>query len=225
MPSWKRIQELGRKTRGKPVVIAQDLAQEQMATIATAMDIPGIAIETEARRSYPQGPLFAHALGYVTAIPADDLRRRKDHGYRPGDRIGRTGLERLLEPTLRGQAGFEKMVVDRRNRPLPGIDITDLVTGPVRAEPVAGHNVVLTLDLDAQAAAAQAFGPERSGGVVVVEVATGRVLVMLSAPAFDPNIVSGRMSAYDEARLAGDPRRIFRDKTLADTYNPVRPSS
>ena len=220
LPSFARIEELARSSGSKPVRIAQDLAQEQMAAIATAMDIEGIAIETEARRFYPHGPLFAHAIGYMSAIPTDDLPRRKEEGYRPDDRIGRTGLERFWESTVRGQAGFEKSVVDRRGRPLPGIDITELVTGPVRVEPVPGHNLILTLDLDAQAAAARAFGETRSGGVVAIEVATGRVLVMLSAPAFDPNIVSGRMSAYDEARLAGDPRRIFRDKTLADTYNP-----
>jgi penicillin-binding protein 2 len=220
LPSWKRIEELGRSGASKTVTVAQDLAQEQMAAIATAMDIPGIAIETEARRYYPQGPLFAHTVGYVTAIPMDDLRRRKEEGYRPGDHIGRTGLERLLEPTLRGQPGFEKMVVDRRGRPLPGIELSDLVVGPVHADPVPGPNVILTLDLDAQAAAAKAFGDQRSGGVVVVEVNTGRVLVMLSAPAFDPNILSGKVSSYDDARLSGDPRRIFRDKTIADTYNP-----
>jgi penicillin-binding protein 2 len=220
LPSWKRIEEMGRTGAGRTVVVAQDLAQEQMAAIATAMDIPGITIETEARRFYPQGSLFAHTVGYTAAIPTDDLRKKKDEGYRPGDRIGRTGLERLLESTLRGQPGFDKLVVDRRGRPLPGIDISDLVTGPVHADPVPGPNVILTLDLDAQAAAAKAFGDQRSGGVVVVEVDTGRVLVMLSAPAFDPNILSGKVSSYDDARLAGDPRRIFRDKTVADTYNP-----
>jgi penicillin-binding protein 2 len=220
LPTWQRLLELGKDAGSKPVRVAQDLTQEQMALIATAMDIPGVSIEAEARRHYEHGALFAHALGYVTQIPADDLRRRKAEGYRPDDRIGRTGLERQWEATLRGQAGFEKVVVDRFGRPLPGINVSELVTGPLRQEPVPGQNLVLTLDLDAQAAAARAFGDTRSGGVVAVDVNTGRVLVMVSAPAFDPNLLSGRMTAYDEARLSGDPRRVFRDKTVADTFNP-----
>jgi penicillin-binding protein 2 len=220
LPTWQRLTELGKDAGQKPVRVAQDLTQEQMALIATAMDIPGVSIEAEARRYYAQGSLFAHTLGYVTAIPADELRRRKGEGYRPDDRVGRTGLERQWETALRGEAGFEKMVVDRFGRPLPGINVAELVSGPLRKEPVPGQNLVLTVDLDAQAAAARAFGDVRSGGVVAVDVNTGQVLVMLSAPSFDPNLLSGRLTAYDEARLSGDPRRVFRDKTVADTFNP-----
>ncbi|HEY0706586.1 MAG TPA: penicillin-binding protein 2 [Polyangia bacterium] len=220
LPSWQRLGELARISASKPVLVAQDLTQEQMALIATAMDIPGVAIETAARRLYPHRELFAHTLGYMTAIPVEDLRRLKGQGYRPQDRIGRTGLERQWETALRGEAGFEKLVVDRYNRPLPGINVEELVVGPTRTEPVPGKNLVLTLDLDAQTATGRAFGDKLSGGAVAIDVHTGNVLVMLSAPGFDPNLLSGRLSAYDEARLSGDPRRVFRDKTLADTFNP-----
>jgi penicillin-binding protein 2 len=220
LPSWQRLAELARISANKPVLVAQDLTQEQMALIATAMDIPGVAIETAARRLYPHGALFAHTVGYMTGIPLDDLRRLKGKGYRPQDRIGRTGLERQWEATLRGEAGFHKMVVDRYNRPLPGINVEELVVGPIRSEPTPGKNLVLTLDLDAQAATARVFGDKLSGGAVAIDVRTGNVLVMLSAPGFDPNLLSGRLSAYDEARLSSDSRRVFRDKTLADTFNP-----
>jgi penicillin-binding protein 2 len=220
LPEWQQLQAAGKGARDGGYVLAEDVTEEQMAAIATAMDLDGVSIRVEARRRYPYGALFTHTLGFTNQITAEDLARRRDDGYRLGDRIGRTGLERQWEARLRGRAGFEKTVVDRRNRPLPGVNVAELIGGPAREEPVPGHNVILTLDLDIQRAAEQALRGRPAAAAVVVEVDTGRVLAMVSLPGFDPNLMSGRLTREQQNRLARDPHRPFRDKTVADTYNP-----
>jgi penicillin-binding protein 2 len=217
---WERLRERARREPRESITFAEDVTDEQMAALATSMDLPGVSIRAEARRRYPHGPLFAHAIGYLNEITADELRKRKQDGYRPGELVGRTGLERRFETHLRGRRGYEKIVLDRRNRPLPGIHVSELVDGPVRQEPIPGHNLVLTLDLDVQQAIERALEGRPVGGVVVLDVKTGAVLGLVSRPTYDPNRMSGRLTADEQARLLSDPYRPFRDKTLADTYNP-----
>ena len=89
---------------------------------------PGVKIVSAPRRSYPTGTLAAHVLGYMNEISAEELRAKKDEGYRAGDLIGRTGIERQWDGYLRGHAGFQKVVVDRRG--LPKTDIRDVIEGP-----------------------------------------------------------------------------------------------
>jgi penicillin-binding protein 2 len=220
LPTWERIQELARKERDKSITIAEDIPRERMAAIGTAMDSAGVVIRAESRRHYPMEGLFAHSLGYMNEISAEELRTRKDDGYRAGDLIGRTGVERQWESYLRGQKGFEKAVVDRRNLPRAGIRVADLVEGPIRQDPVPGNNVILTLDTDMQRIVDRSLRGKAAAAVVVLEVATGRVLSLVSKPGFNPNVMSGRLSPEEEARIARDPLRPFRDKTLSDTYNP-----
>ncbi len=220
LPDWDRLRSRARRDPRETITLAEDVSPEQMALLATAMDLPGVGIRAEARRRYPHGPLLAHVIGYLNEITADELRKRRSEGYRPADLVGRTGLERRFEGYLRGRRGFEKTVVDRRNRPLPGIHVSDLIEGPAREDPVPGHNLVLTLDLDVQQAVERALEGKRVGGVVILDVHTGAILALVSLPSYDPNRMSGRLSANEQARLLADPYRPFRDKTLADTYNP-----
>jgi penicillin-binding protein 2 len=220
LPDWERLRARARRDPREVLTIAEDVSPEQMAALATGMDLPGITIRAEARRRYPHGPLFAHAIGYLNEITAEELRRRRHEGYRPAELVGRTGLERRYEGFLRGRRGYEKSVVDRRNRPLPGIHVSDLVDGPVREDPVPGHNLVLTLDLDIQQAVERALEGKRVGGVVILDARTGAILAQVSKPSYDPNRMSGHLTADEQNRLLADPYRPFRDKTLADTYNP-----
>jgi penicillin-binding protein 2 len=220
LPTWERIQELAKKERDKTITIAEDVPRERMAAIGTAMDSGGVVIRAESRRHYPTEGLFAHSLGYMNEISSAELRTRQDDGYRAGELIGRTGVERQWESYLRGQKGFEKAVVDRRNLPRMGIRVADLIEGPIRQEPVPGNNVVLTLDQDVQRIADRALRGKAAAAVVALEVETGRVLALVSKPGFNPNVMSGHLTPEEEARIDSDPLRPFRDKTLSETYNP-----
>lgn len=219
LPAWEKVEAAARQPRPEPLTVAEDVSPDQLAAIATRVNRDAVTVKAEPRRRYPYGPLFAHTIGYLNEIKPDEVKRRREEGYRPGDRVGRTGLERQWEGRLRGQRGYEKSVVDRRNRPLP-VAVTDLVDGPIRVEAIPGDNVILTLDLDVQRAAEEALRDKPAGAAVVVEVKTGRLLAMVSVPAYDPNLLSGRVTREEQARLTSDPYRPFRDKTLADTYNP-----
>jgi penicillin-binding protein 2 len=206
--------------RDKTVLVAEDIPRDAMASLETDIENPGLKIVTAPRRHYPQGTLAAHALGYMNEVSAEEVRVRQDEGYKPGDLIGRTGLERQWEPYLRGTKGFEKVVVDKRGLRRSDLRVQELVEGPTRVDPVPGNNVVLTLDADLQRITERAMRNTRASAVVVLEVETGRILAMASRPTFDPNVMSGKLSADAEARILSDRLHPFRDKALSEIYNP-----
>jgi penicillin-binding protein 2 len=206
------------RDKERPVLVAEDISREAMAAIETGLDVPGVKIVSVPRRSYPQGLLAAHVLGYMNEVSADELRTKKDEGYRAGDLIGRTGIERQWEGYLRGRAGFQKIVVDRRGLPKP--DIHEITDGPTTQAAVPGNHVVLTLDADVQRIAERALRNASAAAAVVMDVDTGRVLALVSKPGFDPNEMSGHLSVDAQQRILTDRFHPLRDKTLNETYFP-----
>ena len=221
---WERVQNGGADAAGgpkageRPVLLAEDISREAMAAIETGVDLPGVKITSGPRRSYPMGALAAHVLGYMNEISGDELRAKKDEGYHAGDLIGRTGIERQWDGYLRGRAGFQKIVVDRRG--MPKTDIHDVIEGPAVQPAVAGNNVVLTIDADLQRFTERALRNASAAGVVALDVNSGRILAMASKPSFDPNEMSGHLTLEAEQRLLADRYHPLHDKTLAETYYP-----
>jgi penicillin-binding protein 2 len=219
---WDRVQGTGPgadvRDKERPVLLAEDISREAMAAIETGLDVPGVKIVSVPRRSYPQGALAAHVLGYMNEVSADELRGKKDEGYRPGDLIGRTGIERQWEGYLRGRAGFQKIVLDRRGLPKP--DIKELTDGPTSQAAVPGNHLVLTLDADLQRIAERALRNAAAAAAVVLDVDTGRVLALVSKPGFDPNEMSGHLSPDAQQRILQDRFHPLRDKALSETYFP-----
>src|ERR1017187_9562004 len=189
------------KGKDRTLVAAENVSRDVMAQLETSLDKPGIHVAAVQRRHYPNGTTAAHAIGYLNEVSAEELKTRKDEGYQAGDTIGRTGIERQWEPYLRGQKGFEKVVVNRRGLRRTDVHISDLVTdGPVSQSPSPGNNVILTLDLDVQRIVERALRSVRSAAAVVVDIETGRILAIASKPAFDPNMMSGGLSPENIAR-------------------------
>ncbi|HXY94012.1 MAG TPA: penicillin-binding protein 2 [Acidimicrobiia bacterium] len=157
-------------------------------------DFPETQVTSSFLRVYPQGSLAAHVIGYTGQIDAQEYAARKNQGYSPDDTIGKAGIEQTFESQLRGTSELKRVRVDNR-----GIKIGETVIR--KAQP--GHDVQLSIDIDAQRVAedslaqgidgARAKGFEASGGsVVVLDARTGGVLALASAPTFDPNqIVAG----------------------------------
>jgi penicillin-binding protein 2 len=206
------------RDKERPVLLAEDISREAMASIETGLDVPGVKIVSVPRRSYPNGALAAHVLGFMNEVSAEELRTKKDEGYRAGDLVGRSGIERQWEGYLRGRTGFQKIVVDRRGLPKP--DLREITDGPTSRAAVPGNHVVLTLDLDAQKIADRALRGVSAGAAIVLDVDTGRVLALVSKPDFDPNELSGHLTPDAEQRLLTDRYRPLRDKTLSETYYP-----
>ncbi len=220
LPDWDSLLALGKASRDRTLTLIEDIPRDTMAAIETTIDSPGVSIRPVPRRYYPQGSLFAHTLGFLNEVTAEEVRTRRDEGYRSGDLIGRTGVERQWESYLRGTKGFEKSVVDRRGVRRSDVRLSDLVEGPTKRDPVPGHSLILTLDLDLQRIAERALRGKQAAAVAVIDVDTGRVLALVSKPTFDPNEMSGKLSRDAETRILSDRLRPFRDKTLSETYNP-----
>jgi penicillin-binding protein 2 len=229
-----------RHDRYRNAVLASDLSREAVERVLAARTrLPGVSIVTRHRRSYPDGPLFAHAVGYRREVKKDELEalrdryRDSDRGenyYESGDRIGKYGLEKAHESWLRGEDGAFWVQVDVHGRELgrsaapdvPGGEyfrsIAHFLDRAVIPE-VPGHDLHLTLRRDLQQKAVELMG-EESGAVVMIEVQTGRVLALANAPAFDPEIFSRPIPPETWRALADDPSRPLSDKAVQGVYPP-----
>jgi len=153
------------------------------------LDLQGVQIERETSRSYPYGETAAHVLGYIGEISKEELEserfrlQKTTKGYRHGDIVGKLGLEKSLEFTLRGQPGSGRVEIDGK-----GNLVTILDDRPARP----GEDVRLTLDIDLQKTAESALSG-RNGAVVVLNPNNGEVLALASEPRFDPNIFTRKI--------------------------------
>lgn len=205
------VNQARKKTSFRPLVLKEGLRWEEVAWVETnRLELPGIWVEVEPRRYYPEGPKAAHVLGYVGEIPEELLRAWKGKGYRVGDRVGRSGVERILEPYLRGRDGGIQVEVDAKGRQLS-------VLQEVSFEP--GADVVLTLDMRLQEVAEEALG-DRAGAVVAGDPRTGAILAMVSRPSFDPNLFSEGISHETWKSLAESKNHPLTNRALTAQYPP-----
>ncbi|CAN1208957.1 penicillin-binding protein 2 [Tumidithrix helvetica PCC 7403] len=154
-------------------------------------ELIGVKVDPEAVRYYPNGDVAAHVLGYTGELTSDDLKNRREKGYRPGDVMGKAGVEDAFESILRGEWGGQQVEVDAMGKVLR-------VLGQKTPKP--GNAVRLTIDLDLQKAAEAALG-EIKGAIIAMNPNNGEILAMVSHPTFDPNVFSGKISEATWARL------------------------
>ena len=216
-----RIDELPAERRTHQIELYRDIDRDQLAALETHLaELPALDIITVPLRDYPYHTLGAHLVGYLNEVNESDLRGAADpSAYRPGDRIGRNGLEKRYESLLKGSRGFRREVVDARGKPLRG-DRPDSLEVEMLRNPVPGHDIQLTLDMRLMEAFDRAFRPHPSGAAVVVDIHTGAVRALYSKPVYDPNEMSSGLSTRRYAELTGDPFRPLIDKTIYETYFP-----
>ncbi|BAQ63309.1 cell division protein FtsI [Geminocystis sp. NIES-3709] len=180
------------------VRIARNLTPQQITAIEENRDILSeVEVDTDTVRYYPQGKVGSHILGYTREINGEELKARQNEGYRMGDVIGKMGAEAGFESELRGEWGGILMERDGSGKVIRKLGIK---------EAKAGNDVTLTLDLELQKVAEKALG-DRKGAVVALDPRDGAVLSMVSYPAFDPNIFSGRITEqiWQEVQGKGNP--------------------
>jgi len=216
-----RMDELPPGRRTQQLELYGDIDREQLAALETHMaELPALDIVTVPLRDYPYSTLGAHLIGYLNEVNEQDLRRPTDgNPYRPGDRIGRSGLEKRYESLLRGSRGFRRVMVDARGRALEGTRPDSLEVEMLK-KPVPGHDIQLTIDMELMEAFDRAFAEHPSGAAVVVDVHTGAIRALYSKPVYDPNEMSSGLSTNRYAELTGDPFRPLIDKTMYETYFP-----
>jgi penicillin-binding protein 2 len=201
------------RATGRPpfeeILVKRDLDWEEISAIEThQLELPGVSLRITPSRNYPNGTMLAHVLGYVGEVNQDELGR--DPRYRPGDLLGKAGLERRWEEDLRGLNGGQQVEVDSLGRELRILQ---------EAEAIAGNTLVLSVDLDLQRAAEEALAGE-VGAVVAIEPRTGEVLAMVSQPSFDPNLFTGGIQPSEWKTLVTDPHHPLTNRATQGQYPP-----
>jgi penicillin-binding protein 2 len=204
--------------RFREILVKEDIDREQVAILESQkLKLPGLSIRPGPRRYYPFGSLLAHAIGYVGRISEREMDQNPT--YQQNDTLGKKGVELAFESELRGRHGLERVVVDAQGRVKSNSQSEVLLREEPRIEPLAGHDLVLSLDLDLQQAADKAFFG-RAGSLVMMDVETGFVKVWLSKPGFDPNDFVGGIPYSEWQRLQNSIFDPLLDKVAQSAYFP-----
>ncbi len=208
-----RIKEALDKSPGyQPVPVIEGLDYERFAAVSLRQaELPGVAPTSGFTRSYPAGAAVGHLCGYVGPASAEDYQRTHDPlTITPGFKVGKEGLEKVMEPWLRGRAGAKRTEVTAHGRL-----VKELTTRPEEM----GHLLQLTIDAGLQDYVARRLGPN-SGSVSVIDCETGGLLAMCSMPSYDPNTFTDGIGRSEWAMLSADDHLPLMNKTLLGLYPP-----
>jgi len=218
----ERINKAKKYSYRKPSVFQKQLSNIELAKIQTKLHFfNGFSIEERTVRSYPHTSL-AHVLGYVGEINqkqldkfAKDTTTQKRQKYRQGDYIGISGLESTYEQYLKGERGVRNYMVDVR-----GVDQGPFKDGLYDTASVPGNDIVTTIDIDLQQYG-EFLMQGKKGSIVVIEPKTGEILSFVSAPSYDPNLLTGRAFGEHFMTLNQDTGKVlFNRPIMADQYPP-----
>ncbi len=194
-----------------PSTLLYELTEDQIALLAVnQFRLPGIDVEAQFVRHYPQGDHFAHSVGYVGRINEKEAKQLDPTEYRGTQSIGKTGIERFYENELHGKVGFEEVETNAQGRVMRVLRHHDAV---------AGKNIVLSLDIKLQEAAEEALG-DRRGSIIAIDPKTGEVLAMVSKPSFDPNLFVTGISSKDYSALRDSQDKPLFNRALRGLYAP-----
>ncbi|MEM9188727.1 MAG: penicillin-binding protein 2 [Myxococcota bacterium] len=212
----QRLQDIPERRQTHQIKMFTQISRDQMSALRThARELRAVDVVAEPVRRYAYGTLGAHTLGYLNEVNAEDLAALSGQGYRRGDRIGRTGLERAWESYLRGTDGERRILVnatgERRDSRREELFFQ---------EAVPGRDIQLTLDMELMRSIDRTFRGHPSGAAVVVDVRTGRVRAMYSKPSYDLNEMSGRLTQERFAELRENPFRPLIDKSVYESFFP-----
>ena len=206
-------------SRFDPVRVAQDVPETTARLVSESADeLPGVTVVVETRREYPDGPLFAHILGYTGAIDGGTLERLKPSGYLADDMIGKAGVEATFESSLRGTYGRQLV-----ERDATGKDVQVL---QVLQQAVPGASLTLTIDKTVQreATAALKWGMKAAGlkrGVfIAMNPQTGEILALVSLPTYDNNLFAKGISTKDFQALLNNKEKPLTNHAVQDHYPP-----
>jgi penicillin-binding protein 2 len=203
LAAFDRLRHASRGFHAVPLKLG--LSEAEVARFAIDRHLfPGVDVAPYLTRRYPYGDLFAHVLGYVGRVDPDDIARLGDSRYAVLSQIGKSGLERFYEDSLRGQIGYEQVEANVEGRPLR-------VLGRVPARP--GSDLRLSIDADLQRTLVEAFG-NYDGAAVVVDPRSGEILAMVSLPAFDPNLFVNGISHADYDALVNNVSKPLFNRVL-----------
>jgi penicillin-binding protein 2 len=204
-----------RRDRNRPTVILQDASFDAVSILEEHhQDFPSLLIQSAPKRIYPDGQAVGGFIGYISEINQKELAEMAKDGYKPGQLIGKAGLEKQYETELRGREGIQFVEVDARNRIVPNGRAREDVT------PQEGPTLQTNIDLDLQEYMHTLFADTIEAGAVAMIPQTGEVLAMYSSPAIDPNRFVGGVPASYYDSLLNDPRKPLYNKVLQAKQPP-----
>jgi len=201
-------------SRVRPSPIIQNLSTPELAAINdNLINFPGFRVQARMARAYRTQNL-AHALGYVGSITPKLLETTRYAHYSPGENVGISGLESYYEPTLMGRRGVQYRLVNVR-----GIDKGPFRGGEFDTLSQAGQDLHLSIDAGLQAYGEKLLGGRR-GSIVAIDPKTGEILCFVSAPRFEPQMLTGKGMGNRYMDLLRNPDRPLFDRPLMATYPP-----
>ncbi|MDR0363869.1 MAG: penicillin-binding protein 2 [Bacteroidales bacterium] len=199
-------------SRYKASIMASQLSKEMAGYFQEKLyEFPGFYLQSRTIRLYDE-KIAAHAIGYIGEVDRTDIA--KDDYYRAGDYIGRSGIEAFYERELRGKKGKSVRLVDVHNR-LKG----SYQNGTFDEDPVPGQSIYMTLDAELQKFA-EMLMQGKKGSITAIEPATGEVLVMVSNPDYNPNLLVGYDRSKNYKMLAADSLRPLFNRAVSAKYPP-----
>ncbi len=194
----------------QPIVIKPEASQADIAFIEShRADIPVLEMVMVHRRRYMKDGFMAHLSGYVGEVSAEQVDASNGR-YRPGDLVGKSGLERQYNDVLQGTDGQRRVIVNSVGREVGRLE---------EVEAVPGKPIQLTIDYDLQVVAEQALAGKQ-GAIVVLDPRTGEVLAMASQPSPDPNLFAVRVSKEEWKRLNEDDEKPLLNRAIQAQLAP-----
>ena len=208
------LHELDRNAPFVPIPVSDRLSWEDISRVAlNAPALPGVTPDVGLSRVYPRDVDFAHVVGYVGPVSEKDLEELESPDpllHIPKFQIGKIGVEKWMEDSLRGSAGNKKVEVNHVGRVMREL---------VRTDGVAGADLRLTIDADVQNFVQARLGDE-SAACIVMDVNTGDIIAAVSAPSFNPNLFVRGISSRDYGVLTENDHRPLANKVVQGVYPP-----
>jgi len=205
----ERINTQKRRAPFKPVRIKSDIDWNELANLEfNRVYLPGLFVDVRPRRAYDYGDLASHLIGYLGEVDENELKQAKETPYRMGTLIGKYGVEYRWENDLRGTDGGRQIEVDALGREIRPLGIV---------ESFPGNNLFLTIDLDLQRTAEEAY-QDKNGALVAMDPKTGRILAMVSKPSFEPDIFARNILPEEWKSLVENPHHPLQNKGIQGQY-------
>lgn len=207
-----RLEKAKKHSYYKPSVFLEQISKEEYAYLEEKLyRFPGFYVQARTLRKYPI-PFAAHILGYVGEVNKRELEL--DGYYKQGDYIGKSGIEKTYEKELRGGKGLQLVMVDVFNR-----EKGSYQDGKFDTLAVEGNNLFLTIDTDLQLYGEKLMA-NKKGSIVAIEPKSGEILAMVSSPAYDPNLLIGRIRTQNFQKLSSDTLEPLFNRPVAAQYPP-----
>ena len=196
----------------RPSLIISQISSRMYAILQEKLfKFPGFFVQARTLRKYPQ-PIAAHLLGYVGEVNQKDID--KNPYYKQGDYIGISGIEKTYEPFLRGKKGVSIYMVDVHNRIMGSF-----AEGRFDTTAIIGRDLKTTIDAELQAYGEQLM-QHKKGSIVAIEPSTGEILMLVSSPSYDPELLVGRIRSTNYVELIKDSLKPLFNRATMASYPP-----